>query len=249
MHDRTLDWEGCLNVRDLGGFATEDGGETRWGSVIRADSVRALTDTGWEALARHGVATVVDLRSHDELAGDPPRALDLDVVHVPVVGEPDDPAWPEIRAGARAAATEDGEDKSAFYLQIVRRWSEGFAAAIAATAVARPGGVVIHCHSGKDRTGLVVAFLLRLAAVPAEAVAQDYALSAGNLVVPMGAWIDEADDDDERSRRQRMAASPAGAMRRVLEALEDEHGSVAGFLRAAGLDEPTVDAARARLRA
>ncbi|HEV3400084.1 MAG TPA: tyrosine-protein phosphatase, partial [Actinomycetes bacterium] len=30
---RLLEWEGCLNARDLGGYATEDGRETRWGTV------------------------------------------------------------------------------------------------------------------------------------------------------------------------------------------------------------------------
>ena len=48
MATRDLTWDGCLNVRDLGGLPTADGGETRFGSVIRADSVGQLTDEGWE---------------------------------------------------------------------------------------------------------------------------------------------------------------------------------------------------------
>jgi protein-tyrosine phosphatase len=31
-----LDWEGCYNVRDLGGLRTADGRETRWGAVVRS---------------------------------------------------------------------------------------------------------------------------------------------------------------------------------------------------------------------
>jgi protein-tyrosine phosphatase len=50
MTERRLDWEGCLNVRDLGGHPTEDGGETRMGAIVRADSVRQLTEAGWAAL-------------------------------------------------------------------------------------------------------------------------------------------------------------------------------------------------------
>ena len=50
MPDRTLAWDGCLNVRDLGGHPTEDGGVTRFGSIVRADSIRRLTDDGWAAL-------------------------------------------------------------------------------------------------------------------------------------------------------------------------------------------------------
>ena len=40
MAERVLEWEGCVNVRDLGGLPTEDGGETRRGAVVRSDTVR-----------------------------------------------------------------------------------------------------------------------------------------------------------------------------------------------------------------
>ena len=44
MTERVLRWADCLNVRDLGGHATEDGGATQFGAVVRADSVASLTD-------------------------------------------------------------------------------------------------------------------------------------------------------------------------------------------------------------
>ena len=40
----SLAWEGCVNVRDLGGLPTEDGRRTRLGGVVRSDNVRRLTD-------------------------------------------------------------------------------------------------------------------------------------------------------------------------------------------------------------
>ncbi len=86
---RDLEWEGCLNVRDLGGLALEDGGETRYGALVRADNIRQLTDDGWRSLAEHGVARIVDLRWPEELDEDPPRDVDIDVVHVSLLGELD----------------------------------------------------------------------------------------------------------------------------------------------------------------
>jgi hypothetical protein len=41
VRSRTLDWPGCVNARDLGGLPAEDGAVTRFGQVVRADSVRA----------------------------------------------------------------------------------------------------------------------------------------------------------------------------------------------------------------
>ncbi|HEY6032238.1 MAG TPA: tyrosine-protein phosphatase, partial [Gaiellaceae bacterium] len=69
---RALAWDGCVNVRDLGGLPTEDGGVTLRGAVVRSDNARRLSDAGWQALLDHGVRTVVDLRWADERDEDPP---------------------------------------------------------------------------------------------------------------------------------------------------------------------------------
>lgn len=56
---RDPDWDGCLNVRDLGGLATVNGGRTRLGAVVRGDHPRNLTSAGWVALWSYGIRTVV----------------------------------------------------------------------------------------------------------------------------------------------------------------------------------------------
>jgi hypothetical protein len=35
----SLDFPDLLNARDLGGYPTTDGGETRWRSLLRADDL------------------------------------------------------------------------------------------------------------------------------------------------------------------------------------------------------------------
>ena len=245
MRSRDLAWDGCLNVRDLGGHPTEDGLETRWRSVVRADSVRALTDAGWESLVAHGVERIVDLRSHGEVAADPPQDAPIKVVHVPVLAEHDDPVWAEIE---RVAGADPGRETVIFYLESLRRWGDRFAEAVAAVAHAGEAPVVVHCQGGRDRTGLVAALLLRLAGVSREDAAADYALSSERLEPRWRRWVDEARDDEERERRVRLSATPAPTMLGTLEALEREHGSAAGFLRAHGLSDESVSRARERLR-
>ena len=92
---RDLIWDGCLNVRELGGLPTLDGRETRRGSIVRADSVRQLSDEGWRALVDHGVRTVIDLRGDHEREEDPPAELPVEVVHVPFL-EASEAEWEEI---------------------------------------------------------------------------------------------------------------------------------------------------------
>jgi protein-tyrosine phosphatase len=247
MTERVLAWDGCLNVRDLGGLPTEDGRETRFGAIVRADSVRRLSDAGWQALVDYGVRRIVDLRFGSELDADPPRELPVELVHVPVLPDRDSYHWREIQALAddapdRVAATR------AVYGAFLERFQEKFAEAVGAAAESPEGAVLVHCVGGKDRTGLVSAFLLRLAGVAPDVVADDYGVSEANLLPRDGSWIAEARDERERERRSRIASSPRDAMARVLEDVEARWGGVEQYLRAGGLDAADVAAARRRLR-
>ena len=246
LPDRTLSWDGCVNVRDLGGHPTEDGRTTRFGAVIRADSIRQLSDAGWAALFDYGVSRIVDLRFHSELELDEPRDVDVEVVHIPILPELDDPEWAEIDPIGDAQPDALGSTR-AVYLEFLERRRPQFGEALEAIALAPEGAVVVHCFGGKDRTGLVVALLLRLVGVDLQTIGADYALSGHNLRDVTAAWIAKAEDDLERERRTRIGKAPAEAMVQVLEELERRYGGVRGYLEAAGLDSRTIDAAAARL--
>jgi protein-tyrosine phosphatase len=246
---RTLVWDGCVNVRDLGGIPTEDGGTTRLGEVVRSDNVRGLTDDGWRALARHGVIRIVDLRWPEEKAEDAPRDVDVEVVHVSVLG----PSLGESRAYLRKLdehvdSVDDVADHYAWsYLEFLERNRSRFGQALAAVANA-DGPVVIHCMGGKDRTGIVAALLLRLAGVSREEIGRDYALSGPNLAVTLEPWLASAPDETERRRRQKLSRTPAAAMTQVLVDLEERYGSVPAYLEAAGLSPVDIQRLRDRLR-
>jgi protein-tyrosine phosphatase len=246
QRSRELTWDGCLNVRDLGGHQTEDGLETRFGAIVRADSVRQLTDAGWEALADDGVTTIVDLRLRSELAEDPPRDVGIEVVHLPVMPELDSQHWVEIDA-IGDAAPDYAAATEAVYLEFLARFHENFVRAVLAIAHAGEGVVVVHCQGGKDRTGLVVALLLRVAGVSIEDIAADYALSGDNLHDNSLKWIAEAEDEAERARRKRIVVSPAEAMVGVLTEIERRHGSVSDYLTAGGATDEDLELVRARL--
>jgi protein-tyrosine phosphatase len=243
MTERVLTWEGCLNVRDLGGHVTEDGRTTRFGAVVRADSVRHLTAVGWRALVDYGVRTIVDLRRHDELERDPPLDVPVDVVHVPL-------ETPEDELRIRTAWRQEGDDEGgilAAYVLMTELLAPNFARAVEAVAEARDGGVVVHCFAGKDRTGLMCAMLLRLSGVGVEDVAADYGVSGENFRPITDPWAAAAPDARERALRLRIGASPPQVMADVLAGLEQRHGDIRGYLLAAGASPPALDRARARL--
>ena len=55
---RHLTIEGTQNIRDLGGYPTKDGRQTRWGRFLRSDGLHSVTATGQAELLAMG------LRSH-----------------------------------------------------------------------------------------------------------------------------------------------------------------------------------------
>jgi protein-tyrosine phosphatase len=250
QRSRDLVWDGCLNVRDLGGFRTDDGEETRFGSIVRADSVRQLSDDGWAALVDYGVTTIVDLRGDQERQEDPPYEVPVEVLHVPFMEATED-EWKEIEdrldAVVRAAPDVSTATRDV-YLIFLEHFKDNVAAGIRAVANAPEGAVLIHCMGGKDRTGLLSAFLLHLAGVDVDQIADDYALSEIRLRPRHDEWFASAESDEELARLQRIAQTPAASMIGVFEELERRHGSVEGFLRDAGVTDDELRRARARLR-
>jgi protein tyrosine/serine phosphatase len=244
---RALQWDGCANVRDLGGLPTADGGETRRGAIVRSDNAHRLTDAGWESLVAHGVRTVLDLRWPEERAEDPPRELPIDAVHVSLFGDLDHGFLREL--DERLATYDDPAERTReSYLAFLERNHAELVRAIAEIADAPDGGIVVHCAAGKDRTGLVSALLLRLAGVSVEDVADDYAVSETNLAELLRKWIDEAADEEERAKRTWLSGTPRAAMVGVLEQLDRRYGGVREYLLAGGATEDQVERAAARLR-
>jgi protein-tyrosine phosphatase len=250
LQPRDLVWDGCLNVRDLGGLLTRDGGETRFGAVVRSDSVHHLSDEGWQALADHGIRTVIDLRSGDERADDPPAQSPVEVVHVPFISGDQadrDALGADLEAAATAAPTVALGTRDV-YLIFLERFRSNVGAAVRAIAGASEGGIVIHCAGGKDRTGLLVALLLHLADVDEADIAADYALSEERLRPRHEMWFAAAETEDELQRLQRIAQTPAASMVGVFAEVERRYGGVEDYLRGAGLTDEELGLARARIR-
>lgn len=236
---RALSWEGCCNIRDLGGLPIEDGGETACRVVVRADDVSLLSSAGWRALEEYGIRRIVDLRHED-----PPYETPVELVRVPLLDEP------AIREVDELLLEVDDvvEWRTRNYLFFLERFAPAFAAAVDAVGELENGTVLVHCAGGVDRTGLVAAFLLRMAGVAQETIAEDYALSEANWAPTIEEWVGAAPDEAEARKRRILSVMPAAAMRNVLVELERRHGGIREFLVDAGGDAGRLESVRERLR-
>jgi protein tyrosine/serine phosphatase len=223
--DRHLQWDGCANVRDLGGLRTRDGGEIRRGAIVRADALDRLSAAGWAALEAHGVRTVIDLRNDDELGTDAaPRPAGITTLHLPLDGVEDTAFWQDWHSRPEFGTP-------IYYRPFLDHFPERTAAVFRALASAAPGGVAVHCGIGRDRTGLIAILLLTLAGVVIEDITADYELSEPR--VPFGRMGTFYEDS---------RTTPAAVIAELLAGLDVE-----AYLRGGGVSGAELSAILARL--
>jgi protein-tyrosine phosphatase len=201
----SLRWPDLRNARDLGGMPTVDGGRIRERALIRTDNHGRLDPAGLAAIRSYGVSRIIDLRWEWEASKYPsPLAREEGYRLVPACFD----------------KTGDEDIPSDSYRLMVDASRERLAAVIVEIAEAPPGGVVVHCHAGRDRTGLVAALALYLAGASEESISADYALS-----------------DD----------SPPEVMINTLTHVKTRYGGVADYLVSSGVAPAQLAAIRARL--
>ena len=230
--ERVLRWDGCVNVRDLGGLPLADGGETAYRVVVRADSLPGLSEEGRQALVDYGVSLVVNLRPQleDEEALEP---LPVPVVRQAMDPRPVPPAWdwPSMREA---------------YLALADHYRTELAQALTLLGDADPPAA-IHCAGGRDRTGIACGMALWLAGVEPDVIAADHALSDESWAPHNEGWLAEAPDDEERERRRRIIQPSGRTLADVLAEIEEREG-IRNRLLAAGADQAALDRLVARLR-
>jgi protein tyrosine/serine phosphatase len=236
---RALAWDACLNVRDLGGLTTTGGRRVRPGALVRADQLCRLKDAGRDALVAHGVRTVIDLRTPTEAAKDPDPLWHAHAVDYVLIPQQSEQLWRELDPIARTRAERDA--------LVLDRRAEQIAAMARAVAQAAPGGVLIHCLAGKDRTGIAVALLLSLVGVDDAQIAADYTLSVASLAAELAAALAAAPDDEARARIERGYDARAETMLATLAHLRERHGGAKAYLTRAGLSGADMQRIRERL--
>ena len=233
---RLLNFPALLNVRDLGGYPTTDGGRTRWRSLLRADDLSQLTPAGVDAMVEYGVETVIDLRWAEEIALNPspiPGQVSIRYEHVSLLAETAE-AWAAICRDTR---------KELWKPLVLQHFRSELRAVLRLIASAAAGPVLFHCVSGKDRTGLIAAVLLAVAQVEPQSIALDYAQSTQQLRDP---YLARYRDIDPAEIIERVRCPPEGAYN-MLQYLAD-HGGVRAYLKGIGLTDLEIGRLRARLR-
>jgi protein-tyrosine phosphatase len=252
-----IELDGAVNVRDLGGLPTSDGGSTVPGRLLRSENLQELSAGDISRLVDEiGLTTVVDLRSTNEVAVEGPAPLDalpgVRHAHHPVLRE-----FLDVSDTAKAALLTElaEEDRERYpddfmcghYLGYLENRPEEVVGALRSIATAR-GAAIVHCAAGKDRTGVVVALALTVAGVEPEVIVADYMATDERL-----------DAIVERLARSKMYSGVTGSpvrahapraetMKAFLEQLDARYGGLDNWLAGHGFGPDEVSQLRAKLR-
>lgn len=223
--------DGLINLRDLGGLQTASGRQTVPARLLRSESPHTLSESGLRELLDLGIGAVVDLRTTSEREQRPSPLVNAGVhtFHAPIFTDDED--YPDHLTTAAEV-----------YCWWLRERRTGVAAAMNAIANAPAAPILVHCHAGKDRTGVVVGLVLRLAGVSVDDIADDYAISGVQLADMLARdRVTALERGMNEVRAERLFTVRREAMVKTMECVDSEHGGAVDLLRAIGLDHTRIE--------
>ena len=220
--------KGTFNTRDLGGYRTADGRETKFWRILRSSKLFAYVPEDIELLREKGVTTVLDLRDQADLDRSP-------------VSFKDAPGFDyrNFRIDAASSMPETVEEMPEMYMDIARSGiMKDFFEALAESGT----GVLFNCYSGKDRTGIVSALILLLCGVSMDDVMKDYLVSNVNCE-PVYRYLAEHRPEVNIAAQK----TYKWLLEQTFETLYREYGSLEGYFDWLGVSEETRDKIRSKL--
>jgi protein-tyrosine phosphatase len=211
------------NFRDFGGYAAADGRRMRWGRLYRSDSLGKLAGEDLAQFTALGIKTVIDLRYPREAdrGGRVPAATGVTYHNLSVEHRPYDQArLAEVVDPVRFFADR--------YAEVSQDGTAEIAQALRLMAASDSAPLVIHCASGKDRTGLLAAVIQSLLGVSEDDIVADYALTGLATERLIADWREYY--PGRQLLWPHYGTAPAEAMRLFLAELASRFGSVREYV-------------------
>jgi protein-tyrosine phosphatase len=176
---RSLPFEGAINFRDIGGYPSGVGRRTRWGRVYRSDSLAELTEDDLQRLEGLTLFGICDFRIPEEVRNKPdrlPEGHSMQVLNPGFLPENTDRMLREVAQGT-ITPERIVEEVTGHYRHFAERHVANYIPYFRMILEADGQPVLIHCTSGKDRTGWGIALTLLAAGCDEAVVVSDYVLT------------------------------------------------------------------------
>lgn len=245
-----LDWNrlplgAAMNVREMGGYPTQDGGRTNYHRFLRSCMLAGTTPDERDFLYKYGVRCMIDLRGTSEHDTDPDPRIgpDVEMHHVPLyevnIADLSEVDLNSVYGGEDPTITD-------VYRQIIERSQDKIARVFKIMAAAPEGVVLFNCTVGKDRTGIIAFLLLMLAGADKYDCIANYVPSGTHLRRWKG--IRDLYEDPSitpNSLAQLESVYSTGEF--LYHLIQDEFGGVQNYLQKTGVTPDELESVRRRL--
>jgi protein-tyrosine phosphatase len=265
---RWIELDGAVNVRDLGGLATADGGTTRTGLLLRSDNLQGLTAADVDLLVSEiGVRHVIDLRTDTEVKLEGPGPLTREpgvTIHrLSLFAEGGgltdvDADTPDGDNGIdtdkilpwQDRPDEGGHESERSVGHYLGYLAERPDSVVSALRVMSQGTSIVHCAAGKDRTGVVIAIALHVIGVPRERIVDDYTATGERIEAILARLRSSATYAQDLDSRPADTHLPhAYTMEKFLSVLDERYDGPLGWLLRHGWTDDDTTALRTALLA
>lgn len=242
---RRLMLDSIENIRDLGGYPTPYGGQTRWRAFLRADHIQTWTAETRAALVDYGVKLVIDLRAPHETESSPnsfANSGQVRYLNLPLMEN-------EVHDGqVFQNLANTMQDNHEMYRFMLDECQSSIGKIFTSIAEQHTPTILFHCHGGKDRTGLVAALLLSLAGVSDDSIAADYALTTDYLHEYMTKARAEAlATGEDMTRFDLLEIAKPQSMHTTLDYLRVHFTDAQTYLKTCGVSSAHLDQLRTLL--
>ncbi len=238
------------NLRDVGGYTTQDGPVVRYGAAYRSSQLNPISPDDMKRLAALGLKNDFDLRAAGEREAKPdllPAGVKNVWLNVLADAKGTNPAEVEEMLhdpkGANAALG-NGKGAAKFvdaYRQFVTLPSAKAAFRQLFLELGEKNQLpsLFHCTTGKDRSGWAAAALLTLLGVPEEKVYEDYLRSNEYILpaykLPIDHFVAEGGDP---SIPQDLLGVKTEYLRASFDEVKTQYGSIEGYFeKGLGIDK------------
>ena len=234
QRQRNVPLQGAPNCRDLGGYVSADGRRVKWKYIYRSDSLADLSDADIPVVTSLGLRTLLDLRHESERQRKPNRTLPGTLPQTHSFGflpHGNQEIFRRVSAGTITLAELD-EACCAAYRRFLPEPT--FPKLIDLLLAPQAFPMLIHCTSGKDRTGYAAAVVLMALGVPRATIIEDFMLTNQHRRDISYLVGDKADPTVVDT----LSGVHAGYLEASFAAIDAAWGSAEGYLRnALGLSE------------
>ena len=165
-----------------------------------------------------------------------------------------DPAMnPTVNPASSMPNVTDAASFADRYLLRLENGADTFVSAARHLAHSVDEGVIFHCSAGKDRTGLLAAFVLSALDVDRQTIVDDYAASDEPMQRKFAHHMAQDDHEVKELREKLLSASPvllrapAGAMSGLLDLVDEHHDGIVNFFTTNGFTETDMATLRTKL--